>query len=152
MITLEYTRDDAAILAIAGIPDVWQFVSDDIGGDFEKYELPKSPGIHYYLVKENNHVVGFVLFISVSSLALEMHAALIPSFRGNKSEQVLAAIKAAINQDMPQMKRLRVFISAWNKPAVSAAIRCGLDFMGTEPSGSFKDGRYHNLLLFGASL
>lgn len=152
MISLSYTQDYEAVLKLAKTQGVWEFVSDDLGAGISEYQLPISSGIHYYLIKNDNDVVGFAALISVTSLALELHMGLVPEFRGKKGGLVLQAIKEAMRRDMPQMRRLRIPIPEFNKAAVSSAIAAGLDLMGAEPNGCLKNGEFHNLLLFGAAI
>ena len=149
---VEYSTDYQTIKEILAHPENWQYVSDDFTENVAEFEPVQAPGCHYYLAKEGDAAVGCLMVVQVSTIAFELHAALVPEFKGDKSKQVLDGLLASIREDLPQAKRLRVFIPAWNKRALSAAIKSGLEFIGIEKEGSAKDGGFHDLILFGVSI
>ena len=149
---IEYSTDYALIKAILSHPENWYYVSDDFCESIEQFEPRQGNGFHYYLVIEDEKPVGCLMLVQVSTVALELHAALTPNFKGDKSQSVLDGLLPVIRADLPAAKRLRVFIPAWNKRALSAAIKSGLEFMGIEKEGSAKDGALHDLILFGVRI
>lgn len=149
---IEYSTDYALVKAILSHPENWYYVSDDFCKSIHEFEPAQGKGFFYYLITEDDKPMGSLMLVQVSSVALELHAALLPEFRGDKSKEVLHELCECLKKDMPEAKRLRVFIPAWNTRAVSAAIKSGLDLLGTEPSGSVKDGKPYNLVMFGVQI
>ena len=134
------------------IRGMWPVVSDDASGEPEDFEPIDHPDAYYLVPIRDGDMGGVIALFRQSSAVVEIHASLLPGFRGAAAAAVLGAVRAYLAQTIPEATRLRAWVPACNRAALAGVRRLGFTECGKEPQAFRKDGALYDLHLFGVDL
>lgn len=152
MITFRRTTDLGYVRGVFTHPDVWPFICDDSANDPAVFQPVLSDSVVYLVPELDGQAMGCLLLQDVNAVAMELHTAVLPEFRGAPICGAFRALLAYLPTAFPTVKYLRTWVPSYNRPALLAARRVGFVERGIEPSAYLKHGALCDLHLFGVTL
>jgi len=148
--TLERTTDYQEIAHIIHDPDVFDAITDD-GSAAQGTALapPADPRIVYLRASWNGVDFGLFVFVPLSSVLYQGHVWLLPEARGQAFRLGRAAI--AWMWANTAAARIRGEVPGWNWRAIRYAKQVGMRQIGVDWRAFRKNGKLHDLVLFGIS-
>lgn len=148
MITLRETQDLDYIVSVFTHPDVWGWVSDD-ECEISDYQPVIHEAINYLVPELDGVPIGCLMLVRCNAVTIELHTAILPEYRGLCVGETFKALLKWL--DASQFSRLRTWVPEWNRAAYVAAKRVGFELVGTETNAFLKNGKLHDLHLFGVT-
>ncbi len=148
MVLTEYlgrTRDMALVRSIITHPTQWKWATDDTSPPMEEWYPEDDERIWRVAYGR----VALFTFVPRSAVRYEMHCAVLPAAWGEAVDIGKAAIQYLF--DNTEAKRVIAEVPAFNVLARRAAKAAGLEPFGVDSMAFLKDGRLHDMHLFGIS-
>jgi len=152
MISISPTSDMHYVRNVFTSPDVWPNVCDDWTDDVTNYYPPEHETMFYLVPMVDGEPAGCLLIQRLNGVLVELHSALFPAYRGKDTGLIFNALVQYLNDEMPDIKRLRTWVPSCNRAATVAAKRIGMEVIGTEPKSYMKNNELHDLHLFGVAI
>ena len=144
---LRETEDVDYIKSVMLHDSVWPYVCDDSCA-IDDYEPVLVDGVDYLVAESESGLHGLYILVKANAVTAELHIAFLPKM-GGVSQSFLMLQDYAASKGY---KRLRAWLSPWNKVAYRAAKREGFALIGIEKDGLLKDGKSYDLHLLGKTL
>ena len=146
---LRETDDAEYIKSVLLHESIWEWISDDSCSK-DGFEPVITHGIDYLIPVRDGVPLGLLMLVKCNAATVELHTAILPEHRGKGLSEVFLALQSwAYGKGF---SRIRTWVSDSNRPAYVSAKRIGFDLVGTEQKAFLKDGKLHDLHLFGVTL
>ena len=149
-ITIERTRDYAAVRAIVTHPRLYRRLADDFSPAPENWEPAVDERIYYLLVRHQGNVIGAAMFHPETACCYQGHLAVLPEAWGPTSVAASRALIRWMFANSPCV-RLVVHIPEENRLALRLARAAGMSRFGLNERAVSRGGRLCNLVLLGIS-
>lgn len=150
MITVEQTRDFETVRLIFTDPAVYALAAQDGAPVPENFRPCEHEGIYYVLIRLDGAPAGVWMLVPHSPICYEIHTALLPILRG-RDAIVAAHIGREWLWNSTPCLRLITNVPAYNRRAVMFSRMVGMKEFGRNEKAFMKDGKLHDLLMFGLS-
>lgn len=142
MIHFEITKEKDTITKIMTHPSIWSCVTDDLTIN-SHYE--PSTGL-YVLAKDDEEILGLVIFQDLAGTCVQAHVAFLPSAWGKRTLQAIIQMTKWFFKNTT-MEKIVGFIPECNVHMVSLANRAGFKTDGIISNCFWKNEKLHNLII-----
>jgi GNAT superfamily N-acetyltransferase len=139
VIELERTENTSYLRNVFTHEAIWEWVCDD-GVSKDDYYPVIHDCVDYLIPRVDGVAVGALMLVKQSEATVELHTAILPEHQGRHVKAIFAELlKWAKDKGY---NRIRTWVPDGNKAAYVAA----------EQGAFLKDGKHHDLHLFGVTL
>jgi RimJ/RimL family protein N-acetyltransferase len=151
MISLERTTDATLVRKILTHPSIFPWVTDDSTVVLDE-EPDKIPDLVWCVVaREDTDVLGLVTFIPQNAVCWDVHLAFLPCAWGAKAKEAIDRAFRFIAQQTT-CRRLVGSVPVYNRLAIAAAKRAGMQQFGINEQSFLKDGRLWDQAVLGMNI
>lgn len=148
-ISFEPTIDVSTIKRIVTHNYIWENLKDDFDGDPIQYEPKIHDQVLYALVKDDDSILGILIFSMHSPICWEVTIAMLPDGRG----RALETAKAGLRWIFTKSKCVRLIgrVLKSNRLAMKLNKAAGFKVYGENPKCILRNGKLEDFVLFGIS-
>lgn len=152
---IERTYSEDIIRSIVAHPKIYPWIAEDGAPSPDNWRPVLIDSVYYLLVKEitkqNPIILGlFAIVPSTTSCVYEVHICLLPISWGPLAKQAAKEVTHWVWTNLPDATRLVGAVPRFNRLALKFAVEAfNMAQYGVNPKAFKKNGKIHDLVLFG---
>lgn len=148
--TFELTNDWELVKTIVTHPAVYPAIRDDYSPAPEDWQPVATEICRYYLVWDNEELLGLWVFTAENSVCWDVHTCLLPCSYGERAKQAAKEMAKHIFETTPCV-RIITHVPVFNRLALRFALNAGFEPWGKNVKSYMKDGILYDQILLGMS-
>ena len=147
--TFARTFDYDLVLRLITFPAGYRAAGDDFAPDSFDFQVNRDDRIWYVVAKSGATLLGAFIFLPQSAVCFEAHLCLLPAARGSAASALAGVIAWMFANSAA--RRIVGAVPEYNRLANHCAEHAGMTQYGTNFKSFLKDGKLHDLTLWGIS-